>query len=89
MTTPLPAAEMLDREFLEIRARLLLIAASLDRIDRSAGGVADDPRLAAIRRSLEILTGDDDQRAEKIQLLFSREYDSDWKSLLVDHANQR
>ncbi len=34
MPTAMPAAEVLDREFLEIRAKILEIAASLDRLDR-------------------------------------------------------
>ncbi len=83
MPIPLDAPEVLHREFLEIRARLLHIAASLDRIDRADGSAAGDPRLDMIRRSLSILAGDAAERAEKIQLLFSRAYDADWKSNLL------
>ncbi len=45
MPTPLDAPELLEREFLEIRARLLHIASSFDRMDRAEGSVAADPRL--------------------------------------------
>jgi hypothetical protein len=83
MPVPLDSPEVLNREFLEIRARLLHIAASLDRIDRAEGAVAGDPRLELIRRSLAVLADDDTDRAEKIQLLFSRSYDSNWKSTLL------
>jgi len=35
MTSPLAAPEVLNREFLEIRAKILEIPASLDRLDRA------------------------------------------------------
>jgi hypothetical protein len=35
MPIPLDATEVLNREFLEIRAKLLEIAAALDRLDRA------------------------------------------------------
>jgi len=83
MPIPLDAPEVLNREFLEIRARLLHVAASLDRMDRAEGSVAGDPRLAAIRRALAILAGNQPLRAEQIQLLFSRAYDANWKSTFL------
>jgi hypothetical protein len=75
---PLDAPEVLNREFLEIRARLLHIAASLDRLDRASGSVSDDPRLERINRALAVLSGDKADRAEEIQLIFSRPYESSW-----------
>ena len=89
MPIPLDAPEVLNREFLEIRARLLHIAASLDRMDRADGSAAGDPRLDAIRRALSILADDDGERAEKIQLLFSRAYDADWKPNLLGQRTKR
>jgi hypothetical protein len=88
MPIPLDAPEVLDREFLEIRARLLHIAASLDRLDRADGNCAGDPRLEKIRASLAILADDDANRAEKIQLLFSRPYDAHWKTALPNKPRQ-
>ena len=68
MTSPLPAREILEREFLEIRAELLRIAASLDRIDRGAGAaVTDDPRLQKLLAAIEILQSPEPDRAEKLQ----------------------
>ncbi len=75
---PLDAPEVLNREFLEIRARLLQIAASLDRLDRASGSITGDPRLERINRALAVLCGDKADRAEEIQLIFSRPYDSNW-----------
>jgi hypothetical protein len=76
----LDAPEILNREFLEIRARLVQVAALLDRLDRASGSVADDRRLAGIRESLEVLANPGPGRAEKLQLIFSRQYAADWKS---------
>jgi hypothetical protein len=89
MPIPLDAAEVLNREFLEVRARLLHIAASLDRLDRAEGSVEGDSRLEKIRQALEILSGDEADRAEKIQLLFSRAYEPNWMSALESSRRSR
>ncbi len=79
MSIPLDATEVLEREFLGVRARLLEVAATLDRIDRAAGHVERDPRLELIRQALDILSRPEGERAEQIQLLFSLEYDDGWQ----------
>ncbi len=79
MPIPIAAAEVLEREFLGVRMRLIDVAAALDRIDRAEGWVADDPRLEKIRQALQILSGDRSDRAEKVQLLFSLPYQDDWR----------
>ncbi|QEL17984.1 hypothetical protein [Limnoglobus roseus] len=78
---PLPAAEALDRYFLEARSRLLDLAAILDRIDRGEGGVpaGQDPRMARIHEALDVLHVLPKDRAERIQQLFSLAYDPNWK----------
>jgi hypothetical protein len=78
MTLPLDAPEILNREFLEVRHRLIQIAATLDRMER-AGGVAGDRRTALVLEALEILKSPVDDRAEQIQILFSRPYDDEWQ----------
>jgi hypothetical protein len=75
--TPLPAAQALDAYFLEARARLLDLAAILDRIDR--GGGTNDPRLALIRQALGVLAEGGNDRAARVQELFSLPYDPNWK----------
>ena len=73
------AAAILDQEFLPLRARLLEIAATLDRLDRANRRAADDPRAKKIHAAIEtLLGGDAGDRAEQIQLLFGRPYDDDW-----------
>ncbi|MCO6459064.1 MAG: hypothetical protein J5I93_27465 [Pirellulaceae bacterium] len=79
MSLPMTAAQVLDREYLELRAKVLELAASLDRLDRGDGSVVDDPRLRKVRAGLELLLRDDASRAERIQLLFSRDYDAGWR----------
>lgn len=79
MPIPMAAAEVLEREFLGVRARLIDVAAALDRIDRAEGSVADDPRLDKIRQALQVLSGERSDRAEKLQLLFSLPYQDDWR----------
>ena len=66
------AENMLDREFLGLRCRLVELAATLDRIDRTDAAAAHDPRRSQIRRSLEILIGEASDRAEQVLLVFSR-----------------
>jgi hypothetical protein len=78
MTNPMSAREILDREFLEVRAELLRIAASLDRIDRGAGEVAGDPRRQQLLAAIEVLQSPERDRAERLQLLFSLPFDEDW-----------
>lgn len=82
MSSPLSAAAVLNREFLELRAKVLELAASLDRLDRSEGKVDDDLRLAKLRRGIEILLSAESDRAERVQLLFSRAYNEDWPTAL-------
>ncbi|HEV3416124.1 MAG TPA: hypothetical protein VG056_04905 [Pirellulales bacterium] len=79
MPIPLDAPEVLNREFPEIRARLLQLAAALDRMDRAAGSPEGDARRQKIRDALAILLESGPDRAERMQLLFSLPYDPDWK----------
>jgi hypothetical protein len=79
--TPLPAAQALDAYFLEARSKLLDLAAILDRIGRGreASGVAEDPRLEKIRRALEVLHDRSGGRAERVQQIFSLDYEPGWE----------
>ena len=82
---------VLDREFLQIRTRLLDLAAALDRLERSDAQASADPRMALIREGLRLLSDsaaspkDPSARAAKaaaMQLLFSLPYDDDWRKHL-------
>jgi hypothetical protein len=78
--SPLPAGKALDTFFLEARAKILEVAAILDRINRGNGASAvdHDPRLDRIRKALEVLHDQSGGRAERIQQIFSLEYDPSW-----------
>ena len=57
MGTVFAAAEVLDREFLPLRGKLIEVAAALDRI-RRCGGYSHDPRLRDIARCVSLLAQD-------------------------------
>jgi hypothetical protein len=76
------AREVFDQEFLPVRAKLLELAASLDRIDRSHGSLGNDPRRTQVQAAIQVLLRPEDDRAEQIQLIFSRPYDRDWREKL-------
>lgn len=78
----LTAPETLNREFLEIRCRILDLAAMLDRLERADDTVADDPRLKRIHEALDVLKKAHEDRAEQVQLTFSRPYDESWQQTL-------
>ena len=82
MSQPRTRSEVFDREFLEIRAGILQVAAALDRIERATGETPDDPRLRQIRHGLELLLCEGDDRAEQVELAFSRPYDEAWRTTL-------
>jgi hypothetical protein len=79
--TPLPANKALDSYFLDARARLLDLAAILDRIGRGSGAAdaGTDSRLARIRQALEVLADESGGRAERVQKIFSLDYDPTWE----------
>ncbi|MDH3719193.1 MAG: hypothetical protein OES79_13830 [Planctomycetota bacterium] len=82
MTVPITADEVLNREFLEVRARLLEVAAAFDRMDRASGNVAGDARMDKIRQALQLLQDSELGRAEELQLIFSRPYNDNWQAEL-------
>ena len=72
--------QVFEREFLPLRANILKIAAALDRIERSGPMDNDDPRVAQLRAGLKLLLSSESNRAEEVQLIFSRKYHENWKS---------
>jgi hypothetical protein len=80
MSSSQAAPAVLERAYLEIRCKLLDVAASLDRVARAEGGdrVQADPRLAQIKQGIEILGSTGADRAERIQMLFSDPYIVNW-----------
>jgi len=79
MPVSMAAPQILDQAFFEIRANLLELAASFDRLDRGEGSVRDDPRIKQIHEALQVLLEERRDRAEEVQLIFSLPYNDDWQ----------
>ena len=71
---PMSQSEVIDRYFLEHRAKVLDIAAFLDRVDRCKSD-EEDFRMVAIGKCIEELLTSDLGRAERILLLLSDKTD--------------
>ena len=68
------AKDLLDQQFLEMRWRTLSLAADLDRVARAGGGaeaLKNDARVQKLRRAFELLIGEGNDRAERVQMIFS------------------
>ncbi len=82
---PQTSEQILQQEFLLARAKILELAATLDRIDRAGGNVDEHPQMKLLRDGFEILTDRQaagasvPSRAERVQLLFSRQYADNWR----------
>jgi len=78
------ANSVLDKKFLDMRAKLLEVAADFDRIDRAA---AESGKLSGqsleihdrLKEATQILLDDGSDRAERLQILFSRPYSDAWR----------
>lgn len=70
-TCPQTQQQVIDTYFMEHRAKLLDIAAYLDRIDRGQGENPNDFRDVAFRKALLVLSSTEPNRAKKILELFS------------------
>lgn len=79
MNTTRSSQQVLDDELLPLRAKLLEVAAGLDRVERGEKPAATDETLKIIRAAIETLLRPGANRAEQIQLLFSRPYDEAWR----------
>lgn len=67
---PLDPDKVIERYFLEHRAKLIDLAAFLDRIDR-AGGDREDFRIRTMMRGIRELATEEPGRARRVQEIFS------------------
>ena len=71
-TCPMTRTKVVETYFMEHRAKLIDIAAFLDRLDRTeATGDRDDFRVEAFKRAIAILSEDAPGRTQRILELFS------------------
>jgi hypothetical protein len=82
MTGERTHAAVLEQEFLPLRAKILEIAAGLDRLDRAGPASEDGGRRERLEKAIQLLLADEPSRAARVQLLFSRDYDEQWRSRL-------
>ncbi|MFM7259572.1 MAG: hypothetical protein ACKO3W_03110 [bacterium] len=68
---PLTKRAVVDRYFLEHRAKVLDIAAFLDRVDRAEGEGAGDYRAEALRACCAVLLDGKPERARRVLELLS------------------
>ena len=71
---PLNRREVVDRYFLEHRAKVLDLAAFLDRVDRAKADAADsdgDFRLDSLRGAIALLLDGESERAKRVLDLMS------------------
>ena len=76
------AIDILESDFLEMRHRVLDLAAAFDRIGRADGAdtVQRDPRMAMLYEAVRMLVEGKPDRSERIQLVFSLPYDEHWRA---------
>ena len=76
-TCPATRSKIVDLYFMEHRAKLIDIAAFLDRYERADSDCdSDDFRILAIRKAIEILSDNKQNRAKRIL------------EILSDHSNE-
>ncbi len=73
------AKEVLSQEFLQTRAKILEIAAFYDRLDQAGAGELDQRQMSLLKKGCQILDDDEPEKAARVQLLFSREFDEKWR----------
>jgi hypothetical protein len=71
-TCLLTQQQLIDEYFMDVRAKLLDVAAFLDRMDRSVDlNAEDDFRMLAMRQALQALCARSPGRVYDIQMIFS------------------
>ena len=78
---PTPTKALLEQQFLEIRCKILDLAAQLDRLQRGGDldAIKGDPKWTRIQKGIAILANDQPAKAQSVQELFSLQYDPEWK----------
>ena len=71
--------KFLTRSFCRSGRRCWKWPRRLDRLDRASGSLASESRRAQVQAAIQVLLRPEDDRAEQIQLIFSRPYEDDWR----------
>lgn len=76
------AEQVVADEFLIARAKILELAATLDRIERSSGDIEDSKQMNLLAQGMHILCDEEVDKAKRVQLLMSRQYDPQWQNTM-------
>ncbi|MFN3192507.1 MAG: hypothetical protein ACE361_18485 [Aureliella sp.] len=76
---PRSAQQVLEQEFLQTRAKILELAAFFDRLQEAPKDEVNEEQLQLLKKGCEILTSDSQNKAAEVQLLFSQEYNENWR----------
>jgi len=72
--------DVLEQEFLHVRSKLLEVAAFFDRLDcAESSSEINSSQLERLQQGCEILTDNQSDKAARLQLLFSRQYEPAWR----------
>ncbi len=74
------AEQIVADDFMIARARIVELAATLDRIERATGDVEDSKNMQLLMQGMQVLCDDEVEKAKRVQLLMSRQYDPQWQS---------
>ncbi len=72
-------SEVLTQEFLQTRAKILEIAAFYDRLGNASSAELDGRQLELLQRGCQVLNDDQPDKAARVQLLFSCDYQENWR----------
>jgi len=74
------AEQIVSDEFMIARAKILELAATLDRIERATGDVDGSRLMQLLVQGMNILCDDEVEKVKRVQLLMSRQYEPQWQS---------
>ena len=80
ITAERTAQQIVLEDFMIARARIVELAATLDRIERATGDVDDSKNMQLLMQGMHILCDDEVEKAKRVQLLMSRQYDPQWQA---------
>ncbi|MEO8270674.1 MAG: hypothetical protein ABI557_13205 [Aureliella sp.] len=76
---PRSPSEILSQEFLQTRAKILEVAAFYDRLGQVPDSADQQRQLDLLNSACAILTDDQPDKAERVQLLLSRRFNPGWR----------
>jgi hypothetical protein len=82
MPGSMSAQQVLERTFLDMRCKVLDLAAALDRFDEATGAAPlrqEDARVRNLEMAIRALLDHEPGRAERVQMIFSDAYEPKWE----------